>query len=110
MSSLLRLAAVLLVATGMLAGTVESALAADAYRIRVELVDVGAYPDVRLVVSVVDAAGRPVKGLNAADLVVTEDGAAVRPQVNVASVSAPVALAFVVDASGSMAGAPLQEA
>jgi tight adherence protein C len=98
------------VAIGLFAAPAQTASAGDAYRIRVERVETSSYPDVRLVVSVADAAGKPIKGLTGTDLLVTEEGATVKAAIDVASVSAPVGLAFVVDASGSMAGAPLQQA
>ena len=88
-----------------------SAVSADeGVKLRVERIDTLSYPTVRIVASVLDAAGRPVRGLNAGDLVVTEDGIPVPARVDLASDTTPVALAFVLDASGSMAGGPLQEA
>lgn len=104
----LMLLAVACIATAM--GLAGQTVAGDPYAIRVERVDVSAYPRVRLVASVVDGAGKPVKGLTPADLIVSEDGVPVTARVDLASETTPVALAFVIDASGSMAGAPLQEA
>src|SRR5262249_39631334 len=86
------------------------ASADDGVRIRIERIDTLQYPTMRMVAAVVDGAGRPVRGLNASDLVLTEDGIPVPARVDLASDAAPVALAFVLDASGSMAGGPLQEA
>jgi VWFA-related protein len=68
-----------------------------------------AYPEVTAVVSVRDAFGTPVGGLNAAAFSATEDGAAV-PVLDVqAAVDAGVGMAvvMVMDTSGSMAGDPL---
>ncbi len=110
MFRLVRATTAVLVAAGLCLATSGSALAGDPYRIRIESIDVTSYPDVRLVVSVADPAGTPVKGLTSADLAVTEQGGAVKADVAAASVSAPVALAFVLDASGSTAGGPLQQA
>jgi tight adherence protein C len=86
------------------------AAADDGLRIRIERIDTLQYPTMRIVAAVVDGAGRPVRGLSAGDLVLTEDGIPVPARVDLASDAAPVSLAFVLDASGSMAGGPLQEA
>jgi len=67
------------------------------------------YPEVSAVVSVRDAFGTPIGGLNAAAFSATEDGAAV-PVLDVeAAVDAGVGMAvvMVMDTSGSMAGDPL---
>lgn len=80
------------------------------YQIRQNLVYARSFPQIRLVLSVLDASGKPVPGLTVPDIRVTEDGTPVRPEVQLASAVAPVALAFVLDGSGSMAGGPLQEA
>src|SRR5437773_10772490 len=104
---LLGIAAAVLVA--MLA-TASPVAADDGLRIRIERIATLQYPTMRIVASVVDAAGRPVRGLSAGDLVLTEDGIPVPARVDLASDAAPVSLAFVLDASGSMAGGPLQEA
>jgi len=90
-----------------LAGT---AAGDEGLRIRVERVDTLSYPLVRFVTSVTDASGRPVAGLTADHLRVSEGGVAVPARVDLASQTTPVALAFVIDTSASMAGAPLQQA
>jgi tight adherence protein C len=65
---------------------------------------------VRVVASVVDASGHPIPDLQADELVVSENGKVVKATVQRASQILPVALAFVIDASGSMSGPPLQQA
>ena len=98
-----------LVMSALLAGA-SIAAADEGVRIRVERIDTLQYPTMRIVATVLDSAGRPVRGLSASDLVLKEDGIPVPARVDLASDAAPVALAFVLDASGSMAGGPLQEA
>jgi tight adherence protein C len=93
----------------LLAGT-SLAAADDGVRIRVERIDTLQYPTMRIVAAVIDGTGHPVRGLNASDLILKEDGIPVPARVDLASDAAPVSLAFVLDASGSMAGGPLQEA
>jgi VWFA-related protein len=68
-----------------------------------------AYPEVSAVVSVRDAFGTPIGGLNAAAFSATEDGAAVAVLDVQAAVDAGVGMAvvMVMDTSGSMAGDPL---
>ena len=106
-----RLAALVAAAVLTALVAVAGAAAADGgVKIRVERIDTLQYPTVRIVAAVIDGAGRPVRGLNASDLVLTEDGIPVPARVDLASDAAPVSLAFVLDASGSMAGGPLQEA
>src|SRR5262245_55831074 len=107
---LLRTAWLALMTVALTLGSASAALADDGTRIRVERIDTLQYPTMRIVASVIDGAGRPVRGLSASDLVLTEDGIPVPARVDLASDAAPVSLAFVLDASGSMAGGPLQEA
>jgi len=68
-----------------------------------------AYPEVTAVVTVRDAFGTPIGGLNAAAFSASEDGAAAQVLDVQAAVDAGVGLAvvMVMDTSGSMAGAPL---
>jgi len=68
-----------------------------------------AYPEVTAVVSVRDAFGTPVGGLNAAAFSASEDGAAAQVLDVQAAVDAGVGMAviMVMDTSGSMKGAPL---
>lgn len=87
------------------------ATAADeGVQITVTQVDAGAFPDVRIVAAVSDAQGRPLRGLTAADLTITEGGVPQTASVELASKASPVALALVLDTSGSMAGRPLADA
>lgn len=100
----------LAVIVASVASLAQPALADDPLRIRITQVDASAFPDVRVVASVVDAQDRPVADLSAKDLVVSEDG---RPQAagaELATQFAPVAVALVLDTSGSMGGKPLSDA
>lgn len=67
------------------------------------------YPRVTAAVSVLDAFGTPIGGLDAASFSATEDGAAAVVEDVQAAVDADVGLAvvMVMDTSGSMEGAPL---
>jgi tight adherence protein C len=85
-------------------------LADDPLRIRITQVDPSAFPDVRVVATVVDAQDRPLADLTASDLVVSEDGRAQSASASLGSEFAPVAVALVLDTSGSMAGRPLVDA
>ena len=86
------------------------ASADDKPRIAVTQVDVSEFPLVHIVASVTDTAGRPLKGLTAADLSVSEGGIPQRASIELTSQSAPVAVAMVLDTSGSMSGRPLADA
>jgi tight adherence protein C len=86
------------------------ASADDGTRIAVTQLDVSHFPEVRIVASVTDAQGRPVKGLTTADLTVTEGGLPQQASIELASQSAPVGVALVLDTSGSMVGRPLTDA
>jgi tight adherence protein C len=86
------------------------AAADDGIRTAITQIDVSGYPDVQLVVSVSDGQGRGVRGLDAAELVIRENGLAQQARVLPASEAAPVALVLVLDTSGSMGGRPLNDA
>jgi len=94
---------------GMLAWA-QPALADDPLRIRLTQVDAANFPDVRLVASIVDAQDRPLSGIAAREIVVSEQGRTQSAGVDIATESVPIALALVLDTSGSMAGAPLADA
>jgi len=91
-------------------GLASRAGADEGMRIVVSEVDASEYPKIRVVASVNDANGKPVRGLTAAQLLVSENGVAQNAVVELASEVAPVALALVLDTSGSMAGRPLADA
>jgi|GEM_PF-84775 len=82
----------------------------EGIRIGVTQVDVSAFPQVRIVAAVTDAQGKPVRGLTAADLTINEGGTPLEATVELASRASPVALALVLDTSGSMGGRPLADA
>ncbi len=103
-----RLAIGLFVAASL--ASASSASADDGTHIVVTKLDVSEFPQVRIVASVTDAQGRPLKGLTAADLTVSEGGIPQQASIELASQSAPVAVALVLDTSGSMLGRPLADA
>lgn len=103
-----KLAACLLVVALSLHAT--PALAEDETHIAVTQLDVSDFPQVRIVASVTDATGHPLKGLTAADLSVSEGGITQQASIELASQTAPVAVALVLDTSGSMLGRPLADA
>lgn len=88
----------------------QPALADDPLRIRITQVDATNFPDVRVVASIVDAQDRPVSGLAAREIVLSEEGSTQSASVEVSAESAPIALALVLDTSGSMLGRPLADA
>ena len=106
MSKLLAAALAIVFAAGLVAPAV--ALADDGVKLNVTQVDASDFPNVRIVASAVDAQGKPVKGLQATDLIVSESSRAQRIGVTLANTVAPVALAL--DTSGSMAGKPFSDA
>lgn len=79
---------------------------------RIEAVDDSEFPAIRAIVTLVDASGRPIAGLTASDFVAEESGA----EADVSSVETVldqqlgVAVILVIDTSGSMEGAPLDQA
>ena len=86
------------------------ALADDTVKLTVTQVDPSDFPNVRIVASAADAQGKPVKGLQASDLIVSESSRAQRIGVDLANTVAPIALVLVLDTSGSMAGKPFADA
>src|SRR5881397_1337837 len=86
------------------------AYADDPFRIVLSRVDAADFPTVRLVASVVDSSGKAVAGLRPQDLQVREGGVTPQATVSLASMVSPVALALVLDTSGSMSGRPLADA
>lgn len=100
---------VLIVLALMLTGR-SPASADDPVRIGVTQLDASQFPVVRIAASVTDEQGRAVKGLQAADLRVSEGGRAQQISVTLANRVAPVALVLVLDTSGSIAGKPFTDA
>jgi tight adherence protein C len=86
------------------------ASADDPYRMQITQVDPSDFPNVRVVASLVDGQQRPVSGVDASSIVVSEDGRPQRPSIETATKVAPIALALALDTSGSMAGKPLTDA
>lgn len=71
-----------------------------------------AFPDIETTVTVVDSHGIPIQGLDASKFEASEDGVQV-PLTQVDEFINPdvtIAVMLVIDASGSMAGGPLEEA
>jgi len=92
----------------LLAGS--PAAADDGAKIVVTQVDTSGYPDVRFLASVNDAQGRPMPGLGPTDLILSENDATQNAVIELASQTAPIALAIVLDVSGSMGGRPIADA
>src|SRR5580765_8052304 len=86
------------------------ASADDTPRIVITRVDATDFPTVRLVASVVDAGGKPISGLRAEDLRLRERNLPASATISLASLTSPVALALVIDTSGSMSGRPIEDA
>jgi tight adherence protein C len=110
MSSLLRAAvslALALAVAGIFPGV---AAADDPFRMQITQVDPSDFPNVRVVASLVDGQQRPVSGVDASSIVVSEDGRPQRPSIETATKVAPIALALALDTSGSMGGKPLADA
>ena len=105
----LRLAAIVVALACVVVGA-QPALADDPLRIRVTQVDATNFPDVRVVASIVDAQDKPINGLAASEIIVSEQGRTQSATVAVSTEVAPIALALVLDTSGSMAGRPLADA
>ncbi|MGH2471841.1 MAG: VWA domain-containing protein [Candidatus Limnocylindria bacterium] len=87
-----------------------AAAADDPFRMEITQVDPADFPNVRVVASLMDGQGRPVSGIDASSIVVSEDGRPQRASVESATKLAPIALALALDTSGSMAGKPLADA
>ncbi|OGW27075.1 MAG: hypothetical protein A2X56_01405 [Nitrospirae bacterium GWC2_57_13] len=88
--------------------------AGEATQARITQFDVSSFPAVTAYVSVLDREGKPLRGLTKADVTVTENGKPVTLRDMSMSGSTgkrePLALAIVVDRSGSMAGAKITHA
>ena len=97
-------------ALAWLVAAAQPAMADDPLRIRLTQVDATNFPTVRVIASVVDAQDRPVSDLPIGEIVVSEQGRTQSATVDVATEQAPIALALVLDTSGSMAGRPLADA
>jgi tight adherence protein C len=110
MSRALRAVLVIALAFASLALLPGSAAADDPFGIKIVQVDPSDFPNVRLVASVVDSQQRPLTGLQVSDIAVSEDGRAQRASVAEARQVLPIALALVLDTSGSMAGRPMVDA
>jgi len=88
------------------------ALAQQPARVVIQQVDASAYPKVSAIVDLADAAGLPISGVNAGELQVQEQGNAVGSVTLTPFVEAGLnlAVALVIDVSGSMQGQPLERA
>jgi tight adherence protein C len=87
-----------------------AAAADDPVRMQISQVDPSNFPNVRVIASIVDSQQRPVTGIDAGSIVLSEDGRPQRASVEAATKVAPIALALLLDTSGSMAGKPLADA
>jgi len=105
-----RLAFIVVVALASVFGQFTPAAADDPIRLVITQLDATGFPDVRLVLRVTDAAGKPVKGLSTGDLEVAERGQPQKPQLSLAADVAPVNLVLALDLSGSMTGQALTDA
>ena len=92
-------------ATLAVAGLIASPVQADGLGLSVQRVDASQYPTVRAYVSVANTSGVPIVGLDDHAFQVQEDGKPVDGVVVESLVDSqePIAIAFVVDVSGSMA-------
>ncbi len=100
----------ILAALALLLGSPSHAVAEDPIRLNVTQLDASQFPVVRITASAIDQQGRAVKGLQATDLRVSEDGRPQQVNVTLANRVAPVALVMVLDTSGSIAGQPFVDA
>lgn len=101
---------VVLGALALVLASPSRAWAEDPVRLVVTQLDASQFPVVRIAASATDAQGRAVKGLQATDLRVSEDGRPQQISVTLANRVAPVALVMVLDTSGSIAGKPFADA
>ena len=90
--------------------SVVPAAGADPVQVTIVAVDPSDFPTVRLVASITDAAGHPLDGVKATDLLVSEDGRAQRGSLQTIGQRQSLALVLALDVSGSMAGKPLADA
>ena len=105
-----RLATVALLVLALASIGASAARADDGAHIVIGELDVTSYPNVQFLASVLDASGKPVRGLGPNDLAVSENGVAQDATIRLRSEVSPLALAVLLDTSGSMAGRPLGDA
>src|SRR2546421_12005861 len=92
------------VAALAVAGAIASPVHADGLGLSVQRVDASQYPTVRAYVSVANTSGVPIVGLDGHAFQVQEDGKPLDGVVVESLVDSqePIAIAFVIDVSGSM--------
>lgn len=80
--------------------------------VTVKSVDAGSFPRIILHVQVVDAAGRPLTGLQNDDFQVFDHGERVAPKLSLIPIGegAGIAVVLAIDVSGSMQGPPIEAA
>jgi VWFA-related protein len=106
--------AVLALGAGIPGFGARTAVAAEAATAQITQFDVSNFPIVKAYVSVLDADGKPVRGIEKADLTLTENNSAIPiDSVGMAGKNGahePLSIAVVLDRSESMAGKKLERA
>ena len=107
-------AAIMIMLCGAIALHGNAAWAGDGASVQITQFDLGAFPRVKAYISILDEAGRPVRGLAKEDATLTENGRPVKIAEMKASGTAggrePLSSAIVLDRSGSMAGNKIMRA
>jgi VWFA-related protein len=105
-------AAIVLLSMAFMGG--ESAFAADPASVQISQFDLSSFPGVKAYVSVLDSAGKPVRGLSKDDVTLTENGSPVSidtmQMYGASGKPEPFSLAIVVDRSSSMSGEKIMKA
>jgi VWFA-related protein len=101
-------AAIILILLGGVTAHGNSAWASDGAAVQITQFDLNAFPRVKAYLSVLDGAGRPVRGLTKEDVTLTENGRPVKiAEMQMSGTEGkrePLSSAIVLDRSGSMTG------